>query len=189
MLRVRRSAPRRPLDHFALAAPPRLMHDSSTCPICRSLPAGASLSDDAFNAFLAACRDELAAKPERFQQRIAGAARWFYEMADGSLTLGDTCFGMTPIGTYSPAHQSWLWAWANEEFPRAAKESAAAVRDLYAVTGFRVFADPGTSASPDDALSFVAMAVHQLGAIAMFRAPSQGPILYLAVFEPRASGA
>ena len=101
------------------------MHDSSTCPICRTLPAGAALSDAAFDAFLAACRDELAAKQERFQQRIAGAARWFYEMADGSLTIGDTRFGMTPIGTYSAAHQSWLWAWANEAFPPVAKESAA----------------------------------------------------------------
>ncbi len=29
------------------------------------------------------------------------------------------------IGTYSAAHQSWLWVWANEEFPPVAKESAA----------------------------------------------------------------
>jgi hypothetical protein len=70
-----------------------LMHDSSTCPICRTLP--------------------------------AGAARWFYEMADGSLAIGYTRFGMMPRGTYSAAHQSWLWAWANEEFPPVAKESAA----------------------------------------------------------------
>lgn len=163
------------------------MHDSSTCPICRALPAGAALSDAAFDAFLTACREELATKQERFQQRIAGAARWFYEMADGSLTIGDTQFGMTPIGTYSAAHQSWLWAWANEEFPPAAKESAAAVRELYAVTGLRVFVDSGINASAADSMSFVALAVHQLGAIAMFRSPTVGPVLYLAVFERPAS--
>jgi hypothetical protein len=145
------------------------------------------LTDDAFDAFLAACREELAAKQERFQQRIVGAAPWFYEMTDGSLTIGDTRFGMTPIGTYS--HQSWLWAWANEEFPPMAKESAAAVRNLYAVTGFRVFIEPGIPASPEDAMSFVAFAVHQLGAVAMFRSQSDGPALYLAVFEPPASAA
>jgi hypothetical protein len=161
------------------------MHDSSTCPICRTLPAGGALSDAAFDGFLAACRGELAAKQGRFQQRIAGAARWFYEMADGSLAIGDEQFGMTPIGTYSAAHQSWLWAWANEEFPPAAKQSAAALRDLYAVTGFRVFVEPGIPASPADALDFVALAVHQLGAIAMFRSPAEGPVLYLAVSEPR----
>ena len=49
------------------------MHDSSTCPICRGLPAGgAASSDEEFFAFLAACRDELAEKQDRFQQRFAG---------------------------------------------------------------------------------------------------------------------
>jgi hypothetical protein len=62
------------------------------------------------------------------------AARWFYEMADGSLTIGYTRFGMTPIGTSSAAHQSWLWAWANEAFPPVAKESARTCR--LAGTGF-----------------------------------------------------
>ncbi len=55
------------------------MHDSSTSPICRGLPVGGSMSDDEFFAFLAACRDDLAAKQLSFQQRIAGASRWQYE--------------------------------------------------------------------------------------------------------------
>ncbi len=59
------------------------------------------------------------------------------------------------------------------------------MRDLYAVTAFRVSVEPGISASPADVLSFVALVVHRLGAIAMFRSPSEGPMLYLAVFEPR----
>jgi len=57
------------------------MHDSSKCPICRGLPVGGSLSDDEFFVFLAACRDELADKQARFEQRrqtgflpVAGAA-------------------------------------------------------------------------------------------------------------------
>src|SRR5436853_525571 len=97
------------------------MHDAPTCPICRGLPVGGSMSDDEFFAFLAACREEVADKQARFQRRIAGAPRWSYELAAGSLTIGDTRFGMTPIGTFSPAHQSWLWAWANEDFPEAAR--------------------------------------------------------------------
>src|SRR5262249_18378839 len=94
------------LDRFAAprsrsAKEARRMHDSSTCPICRGLPVGGSMSDDDFFAFLAACRDELAAKQAGFQQRIAGAPRWQYELADGSLTIGGTRFGMTPIGSFS----------------------------------------------------------------------------------------
>jgi hypothetical protein len=45
-----------------------------------------SLSDADFSAFLGACRHELAAKQAVFQQRVQGGARWFYDMADLSLT-------------------------------------------------------------------------------------------------------
>ena len=168
---------------YRSAAEARRMHDSSTCPVCRGLPVGGSMSDDEFFAFLAACRDELAAKQAGFQQRIAGASRWQYEMADGSLTVGDTRFGMTPIGSFSPQYQSWLWAWANEDFPEAARAASRRIQGLHAVTGFRVFLDPGIGASPEDAQDFTALAVHQLGAIGFFRCPSDGPVLYLAVHE------
>src|SRR5262245_28793783 len=100
------------------------MHDSSTCEICRGLPIGGSLTDAQFAGFLDACRREMAGKQQTFQQRIEGASRWHYEMADGTLTIGDTVFVMTPIGTYSEQHRSWLWAWANPDFPQRAREAA-----------------------------------------------------------------
>jgi hypothetical protein len=159
------------------------MHDSSTCPICRGLPVGGSMSDDEFFAFLAACREELAAKQARFQQRIAGAARWSYEMADCSLTIGYERFPMTPVGTHSPEYQTWLWAWANEDFPLVAREASRQLKSLHTLTGFRVFIDPGIEASSADAQDFAALAVHQLGAIGFFRSPSDGPTLYFAVHE------
>jgi hypothetical protein len=159
------------------------MHDSSTCPICRGLPVGGSMSDEEFFAFITACRDELADKQGRFQQRFAGAARWSYEMADCSLTIGDERFPMTPVGTHSPEYQTWLWAWANEDFPPAAREGSRRLQVLHTVTGFQVFLDRGIAASSEDAQDFTALAVHQLGAIGFFRSPSEGPTLYLAVHE------
>jgi hypothetical protein len=141
------------------------------------------MSDEEFFAFLAVCRDELADKQTRFQQRIAGAARWFYDMVDCSLTIGDERFPMTPVGTHSPEYQTWLWAWANEDFPPIAREASRRLQALHALTGFRVFLDPGIGASSADVQDFAALAVHQLGAIGFFRSPSDGPTLYLAVHE------
>ena len=158
------------------------MHDSSTCPICRGLPTGGSLSDEEFGAFVAACRAELATKQARFQALIAGAKTWNYEMADHSLTIGPHRFAMTLIGTHSAVQQSWLWAWANEDFPAPAREKSAAVRGLFAATGFKVFTDPGLPVAEADVLDLVALAIHQLGASAMFRCPGQ-PALYLAVHD------
>jgi hypothetical protein len=143
------------------------------------------MSDDEFCAFLGACREELTIKQAAFQERIAGASRWHYEMDDGSLTIGETSFGMTPIGSFSPQYQTWLWAWANEDFPEVARAASRQIQELHAVTGFQVFLDPGINSSPADALDFAALGVHQLAAIGLFRCPSEGPVLYLAVHEPR----
>jgi hypothetical protein len=161
------------------------MHDSMTCPICCGLPVGGSLSDE---DFFATCRDELAEKQALFQERIRGAARWSYEMADCSLAVGSERFPMTPVGTHSSEYQSWLWAWANEDLPHVAREAARRLQGLHAVTGFRVFLDPGIGASSADAQDFAALAVHQLGAIGVFRSPSDGLTLFLAVHEPGSNG-
>jgi hypothetical protein len=164
------------------------MHDSSNCRICRGLPVVGSMSDEELFAFLAACRGELAEKQARFQQRIRGAARWSYELTDCSLTIGSERFPMTPVGTHSPEYQTWLWAWANEDFPPVAREASRHLQALYGVTGLRVFLDPGVGASSADAQDFAALAVHQLGAIGFFRSPSDGPTLYLAVGEAGSDG-
>jgi hypothetical protein len=163
------------------------MHESSRCETCRGLPTGGSLSDADFSAFLGACRHELAAKQAVFQQRVQGGAGWFYDITDLSLTIDDIVLGMTPIGTYSSEYESWLWAWANEDFPLTARREAERIRTLHDITGFRVFLDPGIRASPTDADDFVALAVHALDAAAFFRCPSPGATLYLAVHDLRPS--
>lgn len=164
------------------------MHNSSTCQICRGLPIGGSMSDAKFFAFVAACREELTDKQTRFQERFAGAETWTYDMMDCSLTLGTERFPMTPVGTHSLDYQTWLWAWANEDFPEAARAASRQLQSLHTVTGFRVFIDPGIEASSEDAQDFAALAVHQLGAIGFFRDPAGQPTLYLAVHEQNLIG-
>lgn len=163
------------------------MHDSSRCKICRGTPVADSLSDAEFATFLASCRDELAAKQRDFEHAVQDASRWFYDLADQSLRIGGVVYGMTPIGTYSPVYKSWLWAWANEDFPVTTREASAGIQVLHGATGFRVFVDPGINASAEDADDFVALAVHALDARGFFRCPSDGPTLFLAVHDPRPS--
>lgn len=159
------------------------MHDSATCPVCSGAALGGSMSDEEFFSFLTACRQDLAGKQSRFAERIQTEARWHYDMATLRLTFGNRLFQFTPIGTFSPQHRTWLWAWANEDFPLGAREAARKLQDLHAVTGFRVFLDPGIAASAADADDFVAMALHLLDAEGFFRVPSSGPTLFLAVFS------
>jgi hypothetical protein len=143
------------------------------------------MSDDAFYEFLGVCRGELTVKQTDFQKRIASAREWHFEIDEASLTFGDMRFDTTLIGTYSSEYQSWLWAWANEDFPEVARAASRQIQGLYDVTGFRVFLNEGIGASTEDAQDFTALAVHQLDAIGFFCCPSDdtGPALYLAVHE------
>jgi hypothetical protein len=131
------------------------------------------MSDAKFFAFLSACRAELLDKQPRFDKRIAGAKTWHYDLDDNTLRLGDSVFPITAIGSHSPERQTWLWAWANEGFPAGARTASRGLQDLYHVTGFRVFIDPGIPAWPADAQDFTALAVHQLDAVGFFRAPAE----------------
>ena len=90
---------------------------------------------------------------------------------------------MTPIGTFSPEHQTWVWAWANEDFPLRARDDSRRIQKLHDVTGFRVFVSPGIGASAEDANDFIALAVHSSMRSACSWCPSPGPVLYLAVHE------
>ena len=127
--------------------------------------------------------DEMAGKQSRFKQRVGGRTGWKYDLEDCSVTLGSERFCMTPIGTHSPEYQTWLWAWANEDFPEVARAASREIQSLHTVTGFRVFINPGIEASEEDADDFAALAVHQLGAIGFFREASSSPTLYVAVHE------
>ncbi|MBU6238026.1 MAG: hypothetical protein KGQ51_09355 [Planctomycetes bacterium] len=160
------------------------MHNSANCPICRGFPVGNSFSDKEFSAFVDACRNELETKQEIFQKRIAGCDRWLYDLADNSLTLGTLRFRITAVGTFSPEYETWLWAWANPDYPATAREASRRIQSLYSITGFRVFTAEGIEATSADAQDFSAMAIHQLDSIGLFKSPSDGPTLYLAVHEP-----
>ena len=92
-------------------------------------------------------------------------------------------FPITAIGTHSAERQTWLWAWANDSCPSAAREASAAIKSLYDLTGFKVFDDIGIDASSGDAQDLSACAIHALGAIGLYRCPSEAT-LYLAVHAP-----
>jgi len=144
------------------------------------------MSDEEFSAFLIECRSELASRQAGFQNRIKDCPKWFYDLKDCTLRMGDHLFPITPIGTYSSEYKTWLWAWANEDFPEKARETSKRLQELHTATGFQVFLDRGIAASLQDALDFSAMAARCVGAIGIFRVPG-APELFFAVHQPAES--
>lgn len=157
------------------------MHDSSRCPVCSvERPAGI-MSDEEFCSFLQMCRDELAARQEWLEKITLGTS-WHYDLDEGLMRIGENVFPITAIGSHSDEYGTWLWAWANEDFPPVARKASKRLQALYGVTGFQVFLDPGIAATSKDAQDFAAVAVHCLEALGMFRVPGS-PALYLAVHD------
>lgn len=160
------------------------MHDSTNCPTCcQGATASGSMSDAEFNSFLESCRFERAQKQSRFEARIYGCSKWSYSMESATISFGDQVFGVTAIGTYCSERKTWLWGWANDTFSSAVRERSRMLQDIFKLTGFKVFVNPGIPGTQSDALDLTAMAVHQLDALGYFQSTIDGLTLYLAVHE------
>lgn len=139
------------------------------------------MSEEQFNAFLEACRVELEQKQTAFFGQFADDVAWSFDIDQGTFSLNEQAFPMTPIGSFSEAHQTWLWAWANDSFPDAARDASRQLQSLYKRTGFRVFADEAIKATADEAEDLATLANHELGAVAEFRYQENGLMTYIAV--------
>jgi hypothetical protein len=147
--------------------------------------AGGAMTDAAFAAFVARCRAELAEKQTKFQRRIEGSSTWSYDLQRGELRVGAVPFPIAPIGTLNASYGTWLWAWwANDSLPEVARTRALGIQALQTTTGFQVFVIQGLPTSPGEANDLTALAVHQLGAVGVFRVPWTEATLFLAVFDP-----
>lgn len=140
------------------------------------------MTDEQFQAFVLSCHAELTEKQPSFVQCLTPSGQWFYDLAALTITFQEATRRAVPIGSYSPHNGSWLWAWANEDFPPLAREASSAIQGLHETTGFQVFRDPGFPVLPEEVNDLIAMSIHQLNAVGFFRSPTDGPTLYLAVF-------
>lgn len=156
------------------------MHDLSSCPLCQAAAIQGSMSDEEFRRYLTACRHELADKQSQFQRVLSQCQTWHYDLASCKINFNEKELHFVPIGTFSDSMNSWLWAWANPDFPEQARTLSRYLQSLHAMTGFQVFLDPGIKASRQDAEDFSALALHYLGGQGIFRAPGN-PDLYLSV--------
>ena len=140
------------------------------------------MTDAEFAAFLDGCRTELTTKQSNFAQSLANDAEWHYDLDVNLLRVGGTDYRITAIGTHNQDLQTWLWAWANDTFPDAARSASSTTKSLFDITGFNVFTDDGINATSHDAQDLSACAMHVLGAVGLYRCPGEAT-LYLAVHQ------
>jgi hypothetical protein len=147
------------------------------------------MNDEQFDAYLATCTQALAAKQAAIVAEHADFAElsWQLDAAVTQIHFNDGSgerlrFGVTAIGTYAAAQETWKWSWANSKLPQAARDSAEVLKNLQAVTDYDCFADTEAFAV-DDAMAWelAAASVAYLEADGCFRARNRDTWLFLAL--------
>jgi hypothetical protein len=80
---------------------------------------------------------------------------------------------ITDIGSYSLRTKTWLWAWANDSNTDAARAKAARLKELFNLTGMRVFIDAHFDCDECRAWELAAASVENLGGIGCYRGPTR----------------
>lgn len=156
------------------------MHNSTDCPICSGMSTNGGMTDIEFGNFLTQCRREYDVKQQRLGA-VVGNDSTAYDLFKNNLRIGARNFSTTAIGSFSPEYKTWLWGWANRNFPEVAKVKSSNIKKLFGITGFNIFMDEGARATAVDAISFSAMAVHILEADGCM-CFEEGSMLFLAVY-------
>jgi hypothetical protein len=73
------------------------------------------------------------------------------------------------VGTWLPASQSWLWAWANNSIPPELARDSRAVRDWAEENGHPSLTVPKIEADKEKAATMAALAVRISGATGFYR--------------------
>lgn len=147
------------------------------------------MTDEGFDAFVAAAVEELARKQDELVTKYGfGSCDGFlFDQPSGTLKLIDEA-GATqaratviPLGSYAEGSGTWKWAWANDSVAEPLRAQSRKVRELAELTGMDLFRDPAFEAAPAMAWQAAAMAVKHLGALGCYKARIGRSDLYMAV--------
>ena len=122
---------------------------------------------------------------ESFSSEVEGFEEWHYSLDDLSLEFKNHSeskkYEIIPIGTYSPERNSFLWAWANEDFAGSIADSALALKELESEFGFRAFSSKGFPCKQNDLDEILAISMYGLKGRTVFKEKSNNPWLFLCV--------
>ena len=148
------------------------------------------MSRKEFNSFLKSCYEELKAKQDALINDYSLAEyedfwldlekRTLQFKKDGKVGLE---FRILPIGSWSDKSKSWMWVWANETADEELRGEASVFKELADITNNKLFEIGHISAREAIAHELSSMAIHHIGAIALYIAPADEVKTFLALIE------
>ena len=83
------------------------------------------------------------------------------------------------LGTYSPADESWRWAWANESLSSGLREASEDVRAWGEANGQAMLTQPQMQVTEEQAAELAAIAFRLSGATGFYRASTGGSSVFM----------
>jgi hypothetical protein len=116
--------------------------------------------------------------------KISSWPRWNYDLDEGTLTFSRNekpgiIASIQVVGSTSKSGKTWLWAWANSNFPSNVKDPVAAVRAFGDAEAIPILTE---GSSPDDehiGWEMTAVAAKILGSKGAYRCPHESGIVYV----------
>jgi len=136
--------------------------------------------DTQFAALLEKALEAYRSKQQAFAAAIKSFERWHIDAEMCHLQFSNSkgqtkTFAITPIATYLPEPEDWVWAWANDAFPVLSGIKSARVKALSLKTGYKIFEAACIRASLSDIDELCALALHELNGLAIFKIKDQSP--------------
>jgi hypothetical protein len=138
------------------------------------------MTEAEFEDFIEKCNDELQSKNEALENvyGLGHYANWYKQSERRTLTFYNPGehpaleASTTSIGTYSLQTHTWLWTWGSKWSTEAERSAACQFKQLYDVTGMRIFNDAYFDCDEYLAWQLAGASVHQLNSLGCYRAPS-----------------
>jgi hypothetical protein len=147
-----------------------------------------AMSDDEFDAYLAAAQDELDRKQQHLKTVYGLGTHQAFAVDYVSGTLDFIAnevpvvrASILPVATHNPEKGSLKWGWANQQLPDTVRADARRVSGLYDITGFDMFRNEALECEESMAWEVAALACKLLDAEGVYRVPHNAVNSYVLI--------
>ena len=117
--------------------------------------------------------------------KFSSAKRWHYDRETRTIRFFDAAVGpalvadVTIVGSFSTRSNTWMWAWANENYPDSERAKVAPLRVFGEVRGIEKFQNAKWAADEVDGWEVTQIASELLDAAAIYRAPIDHLLVFM----------
>lgn len=152
------------------------------------------MNEEQFDEFVDHCYKEFEMKQNQLIEayNLGHYSEYWYDQTTKILQFKERDlialeFDIICIGSWAHKNETWLWSWANQSVTDECRKDSERIKGLKTFTGVEVFEMEGLKCDEVTAYELVAMSIHHLDAIGMYRIPGEKSHLFVAIMKEKAT--